>query len=177
MSKKQRKSSKLWQTRGFFIFSTLGILVISGVMVGYHLLSNTVIEEHIVADESWMNENIWRVSSYKQRKNGKYDVYLLDVQPAVEREFEELQEVFHSTRYSTFNSYNLADGVNCQGMVCYIADWCERNLCEYSVAWNTTHVWIFVRYNNEWHKFNFDVHGAIEEIVAPKDVEKGMVIE
>lgn len=124
-----------------------------------------------------MNENIWRVESYKPRRNGKYDVYLLNVEPALELSFGELQSTFKSTKYNSFNSYSLEDGVNCQGMVCYLASWCERYYYEYSVAWTRMHTLIYIKYDGTWYKFDFDVDGSTIEEVAPKYVQKGMVEE
>ena len=177
MSKKRQRNCKPWQTRGFFILSMLSILVISGAIVATVLLYGGKDENIIIADSVWLDENIWRVQSYKQRKDGKYDVRLLDIQTAYESSFEELCETYRTTPYSAFNSYNVRDGVGCQGMVCYIASWCDRNAYEYSVAWTPTHVWIYVEYGDIWYKFDFASSGATLSEVMQRDVQKGMVLE
>lgn len=177
MSKRRRKSSKRWLTREFFISSTLIILVISGVVFGAWLLLRPKDPNHMVVEEQWLSDNIWRVQSYKPLRNGKYDIYLLDVETAYDQDFDALRRTFNSTPYTSYNSYWLLDGVNCQGMTVYIADWCERNLFEYSVAWTRTHTWIYVSYDNVWYKFDFDMDdSSIEEVMA-KDVEKGMIVQ
>ncbi len=153
------------------------ILVISVVVFGAWLLLTPKDPNHIKVDKAWMEENIWRVQSYKALKNGQFDVYLLDVQTATDADFDALQCTFNNTPYTSYNSYWLADGVNCQGMTVYIADWCERNFCEYAVAWTRTHTLIYVKYNAVWYKFDFDSQStSIEEVLA-KDVAKGMITE
>lgn len=152
-------------------------MVISVVIFGVWLLLKPKDLFHIVVEESWLEENIWQVQSYKQLRDGRYDVYLLKIEDALDPTFDQLKRTFNTTSYTSYNSYWLYDGVNCQGMTVYIADWCERNLYEYSVAWTRTHTWIYVRYDGVWYKFDFDMdHQKIEEVM-PKDVEKGMVTE
>lgn len=146
MSKKRQKRSKPWLTREFFISSTLIILVISGVLFGAWLLLREPNPNHIVEDAEWLEQNIWRVQSYREKRNGKFDIYLLAVEPPHERSFEELEATFLTSEYSSFNSYYLQEGVNCQGMVCYLASWCERYHYEYSVAWNRVHTLIYIKH-------------------------------
>lgn len=177
MSKKRQKHSKRWLTRGFFIYSTLIILVISVATFGIWLLMRTPVPSNVVEDAAWLEENIWRVESYKQKWNGKYDIHLLRIEPALNPSFDELQLTFRDTEYSAFNSYYLAEGVNCQGMTVYLADWCERFAYEYSVAWTAMHTYIFIKYDGAWYKFDFDVGESSVEEVAAKYVQKGMVTE
>lgn len=155
----------------------LVILVISGAVFGAWLLVREPDSSNLVADADWMNENIWRVESYKPRKDGNYNVHLLQVEPAINPSFDELRATFSGTKYNSFNSYYLEDGVNCQGMVCYLANWCERYHCEYSVSWTKMHTLIYIKVNGSWYKFNFDVDGATIEEVLAKDVQKGMISE
>lgn len=153
------------------------MLVISGVVFGAWLLLKPQDPSHVVMDDVWLSENIWKVESYKQLRDGRYDIYLLEIEPALERTFDDLQHTFNTTPYSSFNSYHLADGVNCQGMTCYLASWCERNAFNYSVAWTRSHTVTFIKYDGSWYKFDFDVQGSTIEPVAAKDVMKGMIVE
>lgn len=132
-------------------------------------------DKPLIRDTDWLNEYIWQVKSYKPLKNGKYEVRLVEVQPAYDRDLEQLCETFVSTTYSSFNAYYLKDGVGCQGMACYIADWCERNAYPYSVAWSTTHVWIYVEYDSQWYLFDFGPKGPVFKEVGRNEVQKGLV--
>lgn len=176
MSKKRKRHSKRWQTRELFISSTLVILVISVVMFcAWLLIFKENDESHITASLEWLEENIWRVESYKEKKNGEYDIYLLEVQPGDEADFDKLVYNFTYAPYSVFNSYYLANGVNCQGMTVHLADWCERHGYEYNVAWTATHTFIFINYDMVWYKFDFDSDGAEMTEVPLAEVQKGFV--
>lgn len=152
------------------------ILVISVVFTCVYLL---VFKEkdnnHIVVDFEWLQENIWRAEGYRERKDGKYDVYLLEVQPGDEDTYERLCYNFTYAPYSYFNSYYLAEGVNCQGMTVHLADWCERNGIEYNVAWTSTHTLTYIKYDGKWYRFNFDSGGAEISEVPLAEVQKGYV--
>ncbi len=150
------------------------ILVISGVLFGAWMLLRPEDPSHLRENADWLNENIWRVASYKKLRNDTYDIYLLEVEPAMEESFEDLKYTFEHTSYSSFNSYHLGDGVNCQGMTVYLASWCERNYCEYSVAWTTAHTLIYIRYDGTWYEFNFDEYTKTITEVLPGDVKKGL---
>lgn len=130
---------------------------------------------HLVAEQEWMEENIWRVESYKKLKNGKYDVQLLKVQPGDESTWELLCYNFDYAPYSFLTSYYLANGVNCQSMTVHLADWCERHGCEYNVAWTSTHTLIYIKYDREWYRFDFDSDEAKREQVSLSEVQKGFV--
>lgn len=151
------------------------MLVISGVLFGGWLLLRGKDPSHISATEEWMMENIWRVESFKQKKNGTYDTYLLEIEPAMESSFSELRNTFGVTEYNNINHYYLSEGVNCQGMTVYLADWCERNRVEYAVSWTTIHTFIYIRYGGVWYKFNFDAEGSSVSEVASSEVQKGMI--
>ena len=152
------------------------MLVISGVIFGaWLLLFKENDPSHIQVEEEWLVENIWRVESYLKMDDGRYDVYLLEVQSPVETTFEDLERTFLNTPYTSFNSESLQDGVNCQGMTVYLANWCEANRVEYSVSWTKTHTFTFIREDDGWYKFDFDISGSTIEPVEPQNVQKGMV--
>ena len=68
------------------------MLVISGVIFGaWLLLFKESDPSHIQVEEEWLVENIWRVESYMNMDDGRYDVYLLEVQSPVETTFEDLE--------------------------------------------------------------------------------------
>lgn len=153
------------------------MLVISGVLFGGWLLFRDKDPSHVTVDEVWMTENIWRVESFKQNRNGSYDTYLLEVEPAMETSFREVLETFNATEYNNINHYYLAEGVNCQGMTVYLADWCERNRIEYAVSWTTIHTFIYIRYEGVWYKFDFDVGKSSVTEVHSSEVKKGMITQ
>ncbi len=178
MSRKRRKSSKGWRTRRFYIYSTLTILVISAVAFGlWMFVFRDDGPDHVTVDRAWLEENIWRVESYKEKSNGLYDTYLLEVQPGDEDTWEKLCYNFTYTPYTALNSYYLANGVNCQGMTVHLADWCERHGYEYSVAWTRTHTSIYIRYDAQWYLFNFDQANREIKEVSGADVQKGMITQ
>lgn len=177
------------------------MLKLTGVKIPF--LSGKDDPLHDVVAESWLAENVWRVQSFKQLKNGDYDIYYLDIQQPTEATFEDLLYTVEHVEYSSFNSYNLSDGVNCQGMVDYIANWCDINYYPYSVAWTATHVFIYVlnvreasdlstdssidsstnseasasagASNGQWYYIDFDISGTTIQKVEEKDVLKGRV--
>ncbi len=152
------------------------ILVISVAFVSIYLLVfREKDESHMKVDRAWLEENIWQVESYKEMRNGKYDIYLLEVQPGDEDSWDKLCYNFTYAPYTFLNHYYLAEGVNCQGMVVHLADWCERNEHEYSVAWTSTHTFIFIKHDAQWYKFDFDTQGASMTEIEAADVKKGMI--
>ena len=116
-----------------------------------------------VTDE-WLAYNLYRVSSYKEGEHGEYTVFLLDVEPALEESFDALVEIFNNTPYSAINNYELAQGVNCQGMTCHIADWCRRNNCPYTVSYQPSHTYITVEHGGKKYEMNFTRHPTIREV-------------
>ena len=111
-------------------------------------------------DKKWVGENLYRVSTYRELPNGNYVVYLLSVEPSTEKTFEELCRTFKHTPYSSINSYRLEDGVNCQGMVCYIVDWCKKNDCVYKIGYTHAHTYIDVCVDSQWYRMSFTYSNA-----------------
>lgn len=118
----------------------------------------------LVVDAAWLANNLYKVQIYKENEDGTFNVVLLEVEPSKGETFEELQTLFYSTPYSLINSYNLADGVNCQGMVCYLADWCQKAGVEYTIGYSSTHVVISIPNDGEWYKFSFTDRPSIIKV-------------
>lgn len=108
-----------------------------------------------VHDEEWLNQNLYKVESYTKNEDGLYTVALVNVQGAEDMSFDDLRREFYSTPYSEDNHFDIHSGVNCQGMVCYIADWCQKNAHEFAVEYFTDHVIISVLHRDKWYRFNF----------------------
>lgn len=121
----------------------------------------------------WLGENLYRVSTYTELTNGNYVVYLLSIEPSNEETFEELCETFRTTPYSRINSYNLVDGVNCQGMTCYIVDWCQKHQCTYKIGYTPSHTYITVCVDGRWYLMSFT---AFNSTIAEVD-EDGNILE
>lgn len=143
-------------------YMTLRVIIVS---VSFIMVSSTVIcvmFEHkdvapnvlFVSDINWFDDNLYRVDTYKE-VNGGYAVTLLQVEPSADQTFSELCETFKNTKYSIYNSYFLSDGVNCQGMAVYIADWCKRNGLDFELEYTMQHVSIIVSVDDVRYKFNF----------------------
>lgn len=122
-----------------------------------------------------MEQYIWLVESYKKLDEDKYDVFLVEQEPAWEPTWDDLLYTFEVAPYTAFNSYHIMDGVNCQGMTIHIADWCARNDVEYHVTWTTKHVWIYVRYGGQWYKMDFGAADRAVTETTPYYVTEGMV--
>lgn len=118
----------------------------------------------LVVDAAWLANNLYKVQVYKENGDGTYNVVLLEVEPSKGETFEELKSLFYSTPYSLINSYDLVDGVNCQGMVCYLADWARKAGLEYTIGYTATHVTITIHYEQGWYKFSFTEQPTITEV-------------
>ena len=117
-----------------------------------------------IADSEWLANNLYRCSVYYERDDGKWDVYLVDVEGPTDISFDELKETFMKTPYRIRNFPKLEDGVNCQGMVCYIADWCRENKCPYTVEYFDHHIDIVVDYLGTKYRFDFTENPIITEL-------------
>lgn len=122
--------------------------ILSGVIV----IPPNKVEKH---DDIWISQNLFRVESYESSGEGIYDVTLVNIEPAKVFSFDVLRQIFMSVSYSDYNNYALVNGVNCQGMVNYIADWCDRNEHTYAVEYYEEHVAIRVLHDNIWYRFDF----------------------
>lgn len=106
--------------------------------------------------EDWLGMNLYRVSTYaKLEEPNQYKVTLLRVEAPKGESFDELQQTFYATPLTLYNSLTLAEGVNCQGMTCYIASWCVQNGYVYTINYTTRHTNITVEYKGEWYTFDF----------------------
>lgn len=119
-------------------------------------------EEHTL---KWIQENLYKVEAYTPIKDSNlYEVQVLHMEPAIECSFEELKEIFNSTEYADENSYYLDYGVNCQGMTCYIVDWCIKNQHEFSIEYFKDHIASRVLHEGVWYRFNFTRIPEISEV-------------
>lgn len=151
---------------GSFLVISLSLLCIqtgSNVAESSAALSSQNIES-VRVSKDWINENLYRVEFYLDNGDGIYDVYLLNVEEPKEETFEELKQTFITTPYSNYNSFHLADGVNCQGMVCYVARWCELNNVDFEVQYTPVHTYIIVDYQGGSYKFDFTKEPTITEV-------------
>lgn len=133
------------------------------------IVDYSIEEDYLVVDESWILSNLYKVSTYKDNKDGTWTVSLIRVQEATDSTWEELQELFYNTPYSLTNSYCLEDGVNCQGMTVYLADWCEKNGCPFSVKYSSSHVYIVISYEGYDYEFNFNITPRITNLGVSGD--------
>lgn len=152
------------------IVTTLGISLL------YNWLGsrdNTTIDVDITADESqwmtveesWLANNLYHVSSYKKNEDGTYSVVLLRLSDDVDCTFEELITKFESTPFNFVNGRELSEGVNCQGMTSYIADWCVAHNIPYAVEYFEAHTDIIVHYTDgKDYKFNFGENAKVKVI-------------
>ena len=106
----------------------------------------------------WLNANLYRVSSYHENSDGTFDVQMLDITGPEVTDWDELVEVFKSTPYTDENNYTLEAGVNCQGMVLFLADWCEKNDHTYEVRYQPRHVSIVITHRDIRYLFSFSQH-------------------
>lgn len=118
----------------------------------------------ITVTREWLSANLYKVRSYAETQEGKYLVELLDIQEPEPDTWEELKVRFMDTKYSVENHYSLQDGVNCQGMVCYLAGWCEENSVPFAVDYAKRHVAIRIMHEDTWYRFNFTEHPSIVTI-------------
>ena len=172
MSEPVRLSDKCRIRKGFmisigsFLVISLSLLCIqAGLRVAKP--SDVTSDQNVEAmrvNEDWVNENLYRVEFYLDNGDGTYDVYLLSVEEPEEETFDELKQTFITTPYSNYNSFHLADGVNCQGMVCYIARWCELNNVDFEVQYTPVHTYIIVDYQDASYKFDFTKEPTITEV-------------
>ena len=117
-----------------------------------------------IVDSTWLSENLYRCKLYYDLGEEKWKVFLINVEDSENCSFERLKTIFMNTPYSNVNSYKLEDGVNCQGMVCYISDWCSKNNCPYSIEYSSYHVDIIVNHKGTWYKFDFTKSPTITEV-------------
>lgn len=122
-----------------------------------------------VRNRDWVNANLYRVDTFRERRDGAYDVTLLSVEEPGNWTFEELCALFESTPYTLGNSYLLKDGVNCQGMTFYIVKWCRAQNVEYRLHYMPRHITIDVHQGDYWYTFSF----AQEKEITIKDYEGG----
>lgn len=125
-----------------------------------------------IRNEAWLNENLYKVSSYKKLDGGLYSVYLLMVEDPPECSFEELCEIFNNATFAMDNSYCLADGVNCQGMTYYIVKWCQKTNTEYAVDYYSTHVNVSVFVGGSWYLMDFNSERKIVPFSADLEGNK-----
>lgn len=117
----------------------------------------------IVVDADWMLENLYRVDTYTECELG-YEVSLIKIEKAKRCSFDDMVAKFMSTPYNITNNYYLKDGVNCQGMVCYLADWCSKMKYPFSVNYTSSHVYIIVEYEGCNYKFDFDLEPSVTKL-------------
>lgn len=103
----------------------------------------------------WIKNNLYRISSYRETDNGEYEADLIEVEEATIYSFDLLRKVFYACKYTNDNHYCLLDGVNCQGMTCYLVDWCRKNNHEFKVIYSENHVYTEILHDGDWYAFNF----------------------
>lgn len=103
----------------------------------------------------WMNQNLFRVHSYTENPDGTFDVQLLEIDGPEVDTWQQLVQLFMSTPYSDENSAYISDGVNCQGMTLFLAEWCETHDHTYTVQYMPTHVRIVITHEGEDFLFSF----------------------
>lgn len=118
-----------------------------------------------VVTDDWLGLNLYRVQTYKPGdEEGKYVVSLIEVESPRKESFDSLTELFMETPLTLINNYNLAEGVNCQGMTCYLASWCRQTGHVYKVDYTATHTNITIEYQGDWYKFDFTEDRSITKI-------------
>lgn len=123
-----------------------------------------------IRNEAWVNEYMYKISTYKELGDGIYSVNLLAIEDPKEETFEELCDSFNNAKYSIANTSTLHDGVNCQGMTFYIVKWCESHGAQYAVDYYPAHVNVSVFIDDAWYLMDFS---ETREIVRLDEGAKG----
>lgn len=117
--------------------------------------SSVAKSKKMICGIDWIKNNLYRISSYKETDNGEYEANLIEVEEATIYSFDLLRKVFYACKYTNDNHYCLLDGVNCQGMTCYLVDWCQKNNHEFKVIYSENHVYTEILHDGDWYAFNF----------------------
>lgn len=133
----------------------------SYTLQGVIVVPPPVVEVH---DWDWIAEHLYEVETYADNGDGTYEVTLVNVEPAGEFSFDILRNIFQQTEWTDVNGYALANGVNCQGMAVYIADWCKKNGHAFAIEYYPEHVAIRVKHDEVWYRFSFSENASVHII-------------
>lgn len=127
-----------------------------------------------ILTSSELEQELYRVDSYAEDlSSSKYYVHYIKVEPPTKSDgvtqmdkFNDLCNIVRDTPFSYASSYQLADGVNCQTMTVYIADWCKLNGFQFSIKYADNHVYIIVYVDSHAYRIDFNMSTVIEEVIT-----------
>lgn len=117
---------------------------------------------HVTSE--WLLANLYRCANFADEEDGTYTVSLHVIEQAKPCSFNELKELFLSTLYTSTNHSILSEGVNCQGMTIYLADWCRLTGHAFEIEYFPTHVAIVIIDNGSRYRFNFTLSPSITKL-------------
>lgn len=165
--KKLEENQKQWEDLVRKTADTLGVTIDveedrSSNDIDQH--SDGTAHTRITVSEDWLLENLYKVKRYAKLEDNLYSVELVKIEEAPVCSFSEIQAIFNSAKYTPYNSATLKEGVNCQGMVIYLADWCKKTRHTFKVEYLSRHTDILIEDDGCWYRFDFDTTRSITKL-------------